>query len=119
MNAPDMARGGQDSKVVGSLYVAFELGDRSWRLALGDGVRAPSQCTVSAGDTEAVLKAIAKAKARCHLCNDAPVRSCYEAGRDGFWLHRYLLTQAIGNIIVDSSSIEVNRRKRRAKSDSL
>jgi hypothetical protein len=35
MNAPEMARGGQDSKVVGSLYVAFELGDRSWKLALG------------------------------------------------------------------------------------
>ena len=98
MNAPDMARGGQDSKVVGSLYVAFELGDRSWKLALGDGVRAPSQCAVSAGDTEAVLKAIAKAKARCHLCNDAPVRSCYEAGRDGFWLHRWASAQGIANL---------------------
>jgi hypothetical protein len=119
MNAPDMALSGQDSKVVGSLYVAFELGDRSWRLALGDGVRAPSQCTVSAGDTEAVLKAIAKAKARCHLCNDAPVRSCYEAGRDGFWLHRWASAQGIANLVVDPASIEVSRRARRAKTDRL
>jgi len=119
MNAPDMARGGQDSKVVGSLYVAFELGDRSWKLALGDGVRAPTQCTVSAGDTEAVLKAIAKAKARCHLCNDAPVRSCYEAGRDGFWLHRWASAQGIANLVVDPASIEVSRRARRAKTDRL
>ena len=45
--------------------------------------------------------------------------SCYEAGRDGFWLHRWLTQHGIGNIIVDSASIEVNRRKRRAKSDRL
>jgi transposase len=48
-----------------------------------------------------------------------PVRSCYEAGRDGFWLHRYLTSLGIENAVVDSSSIEVNRRLRRAKSDRL
>ena len=47
------------------------------------------------------------------------VRSCYEAGRDGFWLHRYLTSIGIDNRVVDSSSIEVNRRQRRAKSDGL
>jgi transposase len=47
------------------------------------------------------------------------VKSCYEAGRDGFWLARWLAHQGIENIIVDSSSIEVNRRARRAKSDRL
>ena len=45
--------------------------------------------------------------------------SCYEAGREGFWLHRFLQAQGITNHVVDSSSIEVNRRKRRAKSDGL
>lgn len=49
--------------------------------------------TVAAGDTAAVLVAIAKAKARCGLAREAPVRSCYEAGRDGFWLHRWLIGQ--------------------------
>ncbi len=83
MDALNTALRGQDTTIVGRLYVAFELGDRSWKLSLGDGVRAPSRCTVAAGDATAVLMAIAKAKARCHLAADAPVRSCYEAGRDG------------------------------------
>src|ERR1700720_5050147 len=115
MDAPHTALQGQDTTIVGRLYVAFELGEKSWKLSLGDGVRAPSRCTVAAGDTTAVLMAIAKARARCHLAADAPVRSCYEAGRDGFWLHRYLSASRIRNSVVDSSSIEVNRRKRRAK----
>jgi transposase len=50
---------------------------------------------------------------------NAPVQSCYEAGRDGFWLHRYLVSRGIANSIVDSSSIEVNRRRRRTKTDRL
>ena len=119
MDAINTALRGQDTTIVGRLYVAFELGDRSWKLSLGDGVRAPSRCTVAAGDATAVLMAIAKAKARCHLAADAPVRSCYEAGRDGFWLHRWLTDQGIVNLVVDSASIEVNRRARRAKTDRL
>jgi transposase len=45
--------------------------------------------------------------------------SCYEAGRDGFWLHRWLLSAGVASMVIDSSSIEVNRRKRRAKTDRL
>jgi len=47
------------------------------------------------------------------------VHSCYEAGRDGFWPHRLLAAEGIRNVVVDSSSIEVNRRARRAKTDRL
>jgi transposase len=47
------------------------------------------------------------------------VVSCYEAGRDGFWLHRYLVKQGIENLVVDSSSIRVNRRARQAKTDGM
>jgi hypothetical protein len=65
--------------------MAFELGEKSWKLSLGNGQRAPSRCTVAAGDTTAVLTAISNARARCHLSADAPVYSCYEAGRDGFF----------------------------------
>jgi transposase len=49
MDAPNTALRGQDTTIVGRLYVAFELGDRSWKLSLGDGVRAPSRCTVAPG----------------------------------------------------------------------
>jgi transposase len=75
--------------------------------------------TIAARDTVALLAEIARAKERFRLPADAPVASCYEAGRDGFWLHRFLLAQGIHNRLVDSASIEVNRRARRAKSDGL
>jgi transposase len=47
------------------------------------------------------------------------VVSCYEAGREGFWLQRWLVAHGVENVVVDSASIEVNRRKRRAQSDGL
>ena len=119
MDAPDTALHGQNTPITGWLYIAFELGDKSWKLSLGDGVHGPSRHTLAAGDLNAVLQAIAKAKARFALPPQAPVRSCYEAGRDGFWLHRWLAEQGIHNLVVDSASIEVNRRARRAKTDRL
>jgi transposase len=99
--------------------MAFELGEKNWKLSLGDGARGPSRYTVSAGDITALLECIGKAKARCGLAPEASVHSCYEAGRDGFWLHRWLSEQGIDNVVVDSASIEVNRRARRAKTDRL
>ncbi len=75
--------------------------------------------TAYARNIPALLAEIRAAKARFGLPEDAPVASCYEAGRDGFWLHRFLTSRKVENLVVDSSSIEVNRRKRRAKSDRL
>ena len=118
MNAPGAARGKHTGEA-SELYMAFELGEKNWKLALGDGARGPSRYTVTAGDTAALLECIAKAKARCELAQAVKVHSCYEAGRDGFWLHRWLIEQGIDNIVVDSASIEVNRRARRAKTDRL
>src|SRR5262249_46278581 len=71
------------------------------------------------GATDQVREEIARAKVRFRLPADAPVVSCYEAGRDGFWLHRWLVAHAVSNQVIDSSSIEVNRRARRAKTDRL
>lgn len=99
--------------------MAFELGDKSWKLSLGDGARGPSRYTVGAGDTAAVLECMVKTRTRCGLAPGARVRSCYEAGRDGFWLHRWLNAQGIDNVVVDSASIDVNRRARRTKTDRL
>jgi transposase len=62
---------------------------------------------------------IAKAKKHFGLAETTLVHSCYEAGRDGFWLHRYLTQQGVNNLVVDSASIDVKRRLRRAKSDRL
>jgi transposase len=102
------------------LHLAFDLGWSEWKLAftIGHGQQ-PRLRTIRARDQEAVLREIARAKERFGLPPEAPVVSCYEAGRDGFWLHRWLSAQGIDNVVVDSSSIEVNRRSRRAKSDRL
>lgn len=110
---------GMDTASQGDLYLSFELGDKKWKLTASDGYRAPSQYSVDAGDKEAVLGVVRKAKARCKLEPQAKMHSCYEAGRDGWWLHRWLIEQGIDNIVVDSASIEVNRRARRAKTDRL
>src|SRR5580765_3458604 len=102
------------------LHLAFELSWSQWKLAFTIGHGQPARLrTVAARDLDALLGEIRKAKRRLGLPDDAPVVSCYEAGRDGFWLHRWLTALGIVNVIVDSASIEVNRRKRRAKSDRL
>src|SRR5262249_18128522 len=100
------------------LHLAFELSWNQWKVAFTIGHGQPARLrTISARDLAALLNEIARAKRRFGLAADAAVVSCYEAGRDGFWLHRWLTCQGIANVIVDSASIEVNRRKRRAKSD--
>jgi transposase len=104
----------------GRLHLAFELGWSQWKLAFTTGPGQPPRLrTLAARDLPGLVQEIAKAKQRFGLSIDAEVVSCYEAGRDGFWLHRWLTSWGIDNVVVDSASIEVNRRKRRAKSDRL
>ena len=102
------------------LYLALELGWDDWKLAFTTGP-GPSarQRKMPARNLEQLKQEIAATKRRLKLPADCRVISCYEAGRDGFWLHRWLLEQGVENIVVDSSSIEVSRQQRRAKSDSL
>lgn len=103
-----------------SLYLAFELGLQKWKLGFSIGLgQDPRRRTIDGGDLPALRDEIAVAKKRFRLPVTASVRSCYEAGRDGFWLHRYLLEVGVENLVVDSSSIEVNRRARRAKTDRI
>jgi transposase len=102
------------------LYLAFELGWNSWKLAFTIGAgQKPRLRSLPARSLVGLDLEIRKAKERFGLPPDAQVISCYEAGRDGFWLHRYLVHEGIQNLVVDSASIEVNRRRRRAKSDRL
>jgi transposase len=102
------------------LYLAFELSHKKWKLGFSDG-KEPRirQVTIDARDLEACGREIQKAKQRLGMSLSASVRSCYEAGRDAFWLHRALVKIGVENIVVDASSIEVNRRQRRAKTDRM
>lgn len=103
-----------------TLFVAFELGESSWKLAFTTGMgQRPRQRTVVARDRMAVIREIERAKQRFDLPPEARVKSCYEAGREGFWLHRWLVSVGIDNQVVDASSIEVSRRLRRAKTDRM
>jgi transposase len=115
-----MTRGSESTAPAGGLLLAFELGQRSWMLGFTGGMgQRPRIRQIPAGAVAALMTEIERAKQRFGLPSDAPVTSCYEAGRDGFWLHRFLAAHAITNYVVDSSSIEVDRRARRTKTDRL
>jgi transposase len=100
--------------------MALELGEATWKLGFTTGLgQKPRRRDIPARDTEVLWCEIQAAKERFGLAAEAPVVSCYEAGREGFWLHRWLVSKGVGNEVVDSSSIQVPRRKRRAKTDRL
>jgi transposase len=110
----------QGTTTEATLFMSFELSEKTWKLGFTTGPgQKPRERNVTARHQERVLDEIAQAKRRFSLPETAPVVSCYEAGREGFWLHRFLLAHGITNHVVDSSAIEVSRRQRRAKSDGL
>ena len=96
------------------------LAIRSWTLACAPALAVPPRVrTMSARDLPRLDAEFAVARRHFGLPPDAPIRTCDEAGRDGFWLHRALASRRIANVIVDSASIAVNRRARQAKTDRL
>jgi transposase len=107
---------------VATLFVGFELGKTTWLI----GLYAPelgktvSRHKVAGGDLGAALERIAAAKRRLEK-EGKPVRvvSVYEAGYDGFWLHRALTAAGVENRVIDAASIPVDRRARRVKTDRL
>lgn len=108
----------KDTTALATLYMAFELSNRSWKLGFSDGTRERRK-SIDASDLRQLHDEIDRAKERFGLADEVRIISCYEAGRDGFWLDRYLSSCGIDNVVVDPSSIEVSRRKRRAKTDRL
>jgi transposase len=115
-----MATMTRSSESTAALLVAFELSERTWKLGFGmSGEQRHRFRQVAAGALDRLLEEVARAKVRFGLPAEAPVISCYEAGREAFWLHRWAVVQGWTNHVVESSSIEVNRRGRRAKTDRL
>ena len=101
-----------------TLYIAFELSQDKWLLACAtQAAEKPRFRPVPARDLGKLREEIASAKRRFGVPTDAKVCTCYEAGRDGFWLHRALTSLGIHNVVVDASAIEVNRRSKRVKTD--
>ena len=117
MNKPETVRGQEDTRV---LFLALELGRKEWKLGFATGMgKRPRERVVKAGDVESLAAEIDRARRRFGLKRDGQVVSCYEAGRDGFWIHRFLKSIGVASHVVDSSSIEVKRRRRRRKTDRL
>jgi transposase len=120
MATPDKIRLEQDTLPKPTLFLACELGQDKWKLGCTIGMaQQPRERTIPAGALDILQQEIARAKQRFGLPEDARVVSCYEAGRDGFWLHRALVAHGVQNPVIDSASLEVNRRRRRAKTDRL
>lgn len=102
------------------LHMAFELGEHKWKLGFTTGLgQKPRERNITARDLVALGQEIHLAQQRFALPATVRVVSCYEAGREGFWLHRYLEAEHIANVVVDPSSIEVPRHRRRKKTDRL
>lgn len=102
------------------LFLALELGRREWKLGFRTRAgRRPRERTIRAGEVDRLEEEIHRAKRRFRLPGDAEVVSCYEAGRDGFWIHRFLEAIGVRSHVVDSASIEVRRGRRQRKTDRL
>ena len=102
------------------LMLALELGEEKWKLGFSSAFgQLPLVRDIASRNTKALLAQIAWAKKKLGLSAQVRVVSCYEAGREGFWLHRFLVAHGVENLVVDSSSIEVPQKRRRAKTDRL
>jgi transposase len=104
-----------------TVHLVFELSKAKWKLGLMlPGSEKMSCYTIAGGDLAALTARLANARAKAAR-GGKPVRivSCYEAGFDGHWLHRWLTDQGVINHEIDPASIQVNRRMRRAKTDRI
>src|SRR5581483_4288873 len=106
----------------GTVFVAIELSQKKWLVTLHSPDRDRiSRHTLDGGDHAGLLAWIGKASARtaAKLGSTPQVVSCYEAGYDGFWLHRLLTAAGISNFVFDAASIAVEQRSRRVKTDRI
>ena len=102
--------------------LAIELSKKSWIVAtttaLSDKI---SRYTLDGCDWKGLLELMERIRTRVAREVGRPVEmiSCYEAGYDGFWLHRLLERQGVRNHVIDPASVQVDRRARRAKTDHI
>ncbi|WP_133309778.1 IS110 family transposase [Parashewanella spongiae] len=99
-----------------NLYIAFELSSKTWKLGFSNGEKKRVK-TIDSRDWKALHHEIALAKEKLFCVENCKVISCYEAGRDGFWIHRALIKDGIENHVIDSASIEVSRKQKKVKTD--
>jgi transposase len=104
-----------------TVHLVFELSKANWKLGVMlPGSEKMSRYAIAGGDLAALSERLATMRTKAAR-GGKPVRivSCYEAGFDGHWLHRWLTAQGVINYEIDAASIPVNRRMRRAKTDGI
>lgn len=109
----------EDSTEMPTIYMALDLGRRWWTVGFVlPGDRDARLHRIAGGDREALLALIERHRSPL---GEATVRivSCYEAGRDGFWLDRWLRAHGVANRVVDPASLEMPRRRQRVKTDKV
>jgi len=107
---------------IGTIFVAIELSQRSWLVTLHSPDKGKmSRHKLEGGDHAGLLALVDRERDRTTRTLGAvpAVASCYEAGYDGFWLHRLLLAAGITNYVFDPASIAVDQRARRVKTDRI
>ena len=100
------------------LYMAMELSNSKWKLGFGNGSKLRRK-SIDARDRQRLLEEVALAKVKLKLPEDAPVVCCFEAGRDGHWIHRWLESEGFEVLEIDSSSIETARGRKHVKTDRI
>src|ERR1700692_1894902 len=101
---------------------AIELSKQSWVIGFTTPLSAKiSRRILSGGDWKGLLQSIEEVRARVgrEMGRAVEVVSCYEAGYDGFWLHRQLEAHGVRNYVIDPASLQVDRRARRVKTDRI
>jgi transposase len=107
---------------IGTIFVAIELSQKDWLVTLHSPDKDRlSRHKIGVGDGAGLLSLLERVRERAGRAVGATPRvaSCYEAGYDGFWLHRFLQTHGIESYVFDPASIAVEQRSRRAKSDRI
>ncbi len=103
-------------EVTAVLYMAMELSNRKWKLGFGNGAKLRRK-SIDARDRQCLLEEVSLAKSKLKLPEDAKVVCCFEAGRDGHWIHRWLESEGFEVLELDSSSIETARGRKHVKTD--
>jgi transposase len=104
------------------VFIAIEVSKRDWLVAGHtpcDGRTSQHKCR--GGDVQALLRVIDRLRQREARAVRRPVRAIcvHEAGYEGFWLHRQLVAVGIESHVIDATSLQVDRRARRAKTDAI
>lgn len=113
---PAIARENNTNEAV--LFMALDIGKNNWMAAFGNGKKVRKK-SLPARDLERAVEEIDNSKRKLGLPDSARVVCCYEAGRDGFWIHRWMSAIGVECLLVDPGSIERNTKGKSAKTDRL